>query len=66
MISVRNREVRTSGKWPPNCQDAKVRQYIMMNLRKITCENKDGWNRLSTVTDGGLLCYIVPCTGTVG
>jgi len=66
MISVKNKVVRMFGKWPPNClAEKKVRQYIMMNLRKIICENKGRWNRLRTVTNGGLLCYIVHCTGTV-
>lgn len=38
MISVRNMVVRMFGKWPPRCwAEKKVRQYIIMNLRKIIC-----------------------------
>jgi hypothetical protein len=41
IISVRNMLVTAFGKWSPNYwAEKKVRQYTMMNLRKIICENK--------------------------
>jgi hypothetical protein len=40
MNSVRNTVVRTSEKWPLNCWAEKVKEYIMMNLRKTKCGSK--------------------------